>query len=138
MTREQAALLKKVHDSLRGAKLLAEDGLHDFAASRAYYTIFYVAETLLLGEGLSFSKHTAVIAAFGRRFARTGTVPAEFHRYLSDGQDMRTIGDYSTGPGLTAAQAVEQIARAERFVDQADRLPRTPPASSTEETSTTG
>jgi uncharacterized protein (UPF0332 family) len=137
MTREQAALLKKAYDSLRGAKLLTGDGLHDFAASRAYYTMFYVAEALLLGEGLSFSKHTAVIAAFGRRFARTGMVPAEFHRYLIDGQDMRTVGDYSTGPGLTAAQAAEQIARAERFLNQADRLLRTPPKSSTEETSTT-
>jgi uncharacterized protein (UPF0332 family) len=138
MTREQAALLKKARDSLRGAKLLAADGLYDFAASRAYYTMFYVAEALLLGEGLSFSKHTAVIAAFGRRFARTGTVPAEFHRYLIDGQDMRTVGDYSTGPGLTVAQAAEQIARAERFLDQADRLLPTSPTSSTEETSTTG
>lgn len=137
MTREQAALLKKAYDSLRGAKLLAGDGLHDFAASRAYYTMFYVAEALLLGEGLSFSKHTAVIAAFGRRFARTGVVPAEFHRYLIDGQDMRTVGDYSTGPGLTTAQAAEQIARAERILEQANRLLRTPPISPTEETSTT-
>ena len=130
MTRERAALLRKARDSLRGAKLLA--------ASRAYYTMFYVAEALLLGEGLSFSKHAAVIAAFGRRFARTGVVPAELHRYLIDGQDMRTIGDYSTGPGLTAAQAAEQIARAERFLEQADRLLRTPPASAMEGTSTTG
>lgn len=80
MTPEQEALLKKAHDSLRGARVLAEDGLHDFAASRAYYTMFYVAEALLLGEGLSFSKHTAVIAAFERRFARAGVVPPEFHR----------------------------------------------------------
>jgi uncharacterized protein (UPF0332 family) len=138
MTREQAALLQKARDSLRGAKLLAGDGLHDFAASRAYYTMFYVAEALLLAEGLSFSKHTAVIAAFGRRFVRTGAVPAEFHRYLIDGQDMRTVGDYSTGPGLTAAQAAEQISRAERFLELADRLIPPPPASSTEGTSMTG
>jgi hypothetical protein len=78
-----------------------------------------------------------MIATFGRRFARTGVVPAEFHPYLIGGQDMRTVGDYSTGPGLTAAQEAEQIARAERFLDQADRLLRTSPKSSTEETSTT-
>jgi uncharacterized protein (UPF0332 family) len=76
-----------------GAKLLADDELYDFAASRAYYTMFYVAEALLLGESLSFSKHTAVIAAFGRRFARPGVVPAEFHRYLIDGQDVRNISN---------------------------------------------
>jgi uncharacterized protein (UPF0332 family) len=138
MSPEQVALMKKAQDSLRGAKLLAEDGLYDFAASRAYYTMFYVAEALLLGEGLSFSKHTAVIAAFGRRFARPGVVPAEFHRYLIDGQDMRTIGDYGTGPGLTEAQAAEQIARAERFLELADRLVGPPLPPSTEGTSTAG
>jgi uncharacterized protein len=136
MIPEQAALLKKARDSLRAAKLLAGDGLYDFAASRAYYTMFYVAEAVLLGEGLSFSKHTEVIAAFGRRFARTGVVPAEFHRDLIDAQDMRTVGDYGTGPGLTAAQAAEQIARAERFLELADRLIRPPPVSSMEGTST--
>jgi uncharacterized protein (UPF0332 family) len=130
-------LLKKARDSLRGAKLLAGDGLHDFAASRPYYTMFYVAEALLLGEGLSFSKHTAVIAAFGRRFAHTGAVPAEFHRYLIDGQDMRTVDDYSTGPGLTAAQAAEQISRAERFLDQAERLIGFLPPTSTDNPTTT-
>jgi uncharacterized protein (UPF0332 family) len=132
MSPEQEALLKKAHDSLRGARLLAREGLHDFAASRAYYTMFYVAESLLLGEGLSFSKHTAVIAALGRRFARTGTVPAEFHRYLIDGQDMRTVGDYGTGPGLTQAHAGEQILRAERFLELGERLLGSPPPPSPE------
>jgi uncharacterized protein (UPF0332 family) len=56
MTPEQAALLKKAHDSLWGAKLLAKDGLYDFAASRAYYTMFYVAEAMLL----STARHTEV------------------------------------------------------------------------------
>lgn len=38
MTPEQAALIAKARDSLRAAKLLCDNGLHDFAASRAYYT----------------------------------------------------------------------------------------------------
>jgi uncharacterized protein (UPF0332 family) len=136
MTPEQKALLQKAQDSLRGARLLAGDGLYDFAVSRAYYTMFYVAEALLLGQGLSFSTPSAVVAAFGRRFANTGIVPVEFHRYLIDGQDMRTIGDYSTGCRLTEAEASEQVARAVRFLELAERLigPLPPPAS--EDTST--
>ena len=122
MMPEQGALLQKARDSLRGPRLLAGDGLYDFAVSRAYYTMFYVAEALLLGQGLSFSTHAAVITAFGRRFANTGIVPVEFHRYLIDGQDMRAIGDYNTGPGPTEAQASEQITRAERFLEVAERL----------------
>ena len=81
-----------------------------------------MAEALLLGQGLSFSTHSAVVAAFGRRFANTGIVPVEFHRYLIDGQDMRTIADYSTGRRLIEAEASEQIARAERFLELAERL----------------
>jgi uncharacterized protein (UPF0332 family) len=122
VTGEQAALIQKARDSLRGAKLLAKEGLHDFAASRAYYTMFYVAEAFLLGEGVSFSKHSATIAEFGKRFAREGIVPAEFHRFLIDGHDQRAVGDYSLGPSLTEAQAADQIGHAEQFLELAARV----------------
>ena len=122
MTPEQAALLQKARDSVRGARLLADEGLYDFAASRAYYAMFYVAEAFLLGEGLSFSKHGATIGEFGRRFARTGIVPAEYHRYLMDAHDQRAVGDYGIGSGLTEAQANDQIAHAEQFLELAARM----------------
>jgi uncharacterized protein (UPF0332 family) len=93
VTPEQAALIKKARDSVQAAKVLANDGFYDFAASRAYYSMFYVAEAFLLAKGLSFSSHYAVIAAFGQHFAKTEVVPAESHRYLIDGQDKREVGD---------------------------------------------
>lgn len=74
MTAEQAALLQKAQKSLRAARLLADQGFYDFAVSRAYYAMFYIAEAFLLGEGLAFSKHSAVISAFGERFAKSGRV----------------------------------------------------------------
>lgn len=122
MTPEQAALVKKAQASLRGARLLAKDELYDFAASRAYYAMFYIAEALLLGEGVAYSKHSAVISAFGQKFAKTGRVPDAFHRYLIEGQESRNIGDYDTGPGLSHDEAAEQIARAEKFIQLAKRL----------------
>ena len=122
MTPEQEALIKKAHASLRGAHVLAGEGLYDFAASRAYYTMFYVAEALLLGQGLSFSKHSAVIAAFGQRLTKVGLVPAEFHQYLIDGQRSRNKGDYDIELGITEAQAAEQIAHAAQFLELAERL----------------
>jgi uncharacterized protein (UPF0332 family) len=123
---EQTALVQKARDSLRAAKLLADDGLYDFAASRAYYTMFYLAEACLLGRGLSFSKHAAVIAGFGQHFAKPGLAPVKFHRYLIDGQDRRTVGDYSIGPGLTEAQAAGQIAHAEEFLTWSEHALATP------------
>ena len=122
MTPDQVALLQKAQASLEAARLLADRALYDFAVSRAYYTMFYVAEAFLLEEGLAFSKHSAVIATFGRRFAKTGRVPQEFHRYLIEGQDSRNVGDYDIRPGLSKDEAAEQITRAEQFLELADRL----------------
>jgi len=111
MTPEQSGLLKKARDSLRAARLLLGEDLYDFAVSRSYYAMFYVAEALLLGEGLTFSKHSSVIAAFGQRFAKPGRVPPEFHRYLIEGHDSRNTGDYDIASGLTSKEAAEQIAK---------------------------
>ena len=122
MTPEQSAILRKAEDSLDAAKVLIERGHYDFAVSRAYYTMFYVAEAFLLGEGLAFSKHSAVIAAFGQHFAKTGRVPEEFHRYLIEGEGSRNISDYDIQPGTTPDKAAEQIARAEKFLELAERL----------------
>ena len=94
MTEDQRELLQKAASSLSAAKLLLEGGYPDFAASRAYYTMFYVAEAFLEGEGMSFSKHSAVIAAFGKHFAHAGKVPVDFHRYLIEAQEARHTGDY--------------------------------------------
>ncbi len=84
-------LTPKARDSLKAARLLAANGLLDFAASRAYYAMFYVAEAFLLERGQSFSRHSAVIAAFGEQFAKAGLVPVEFHRYLLKAQESRNV-----------------------------------------------
>ncbi|MBF0565446.1 MAG: HEPN domain-containing protein [Nitrospirae bacterium] len=122
MTSEQAALLKKAKDSLNASRLLFERAFYDFAVSRAYYAMFYIAEAFLLGEGLTFSKHLAVIAAFGQYFVKTGRVPQKFHRYLIEGENSRNVGDYDTVSGLGKKEASEQIHHAARFLELADKL----------------
>lgn len=122
MTPECLALIKKAETSLKAAKLLADEGLYDFSVSRAYYTMFYVAEAFLLKKGLSFSKHSAVISAFGQHFVKTNKIPTEFHQYLIEGQDYRNIGDYDTGSGLSDTQALEQITHAEKFLKLGSQL----------------
>ncbi|NJL48451.1 MAG: HEPN domain-containing protein [Leptolyngbyaceae cyanobacterium SM2_5_2] len=119
MTDEQQALLIKAQQSLAAAKLLLVNGYPDYAASRAYYTMFYIAEAFLEGEGLSFSKHSAVIASFGREFAKSQRVSPEFHRFLIESQEIRTISDYGQLNAVAPDQAIEQIDRAEQFLAMA-------------------
>ena len=128
MTEDQLELLLKASQSLSAAKVLLDNGFPDYAASRAYYTMFYIAEAFLEGEGMSFSSHAAVISAFGREFARTGRVPVEFHQFLIRAQDLRNAGDYGQLNAVTAQQATEQITRAEQFLELAQNLIGTLPS----------
>lgn len=73
--------------------------------------MFYVASALLLGKGLSFSKHGSLLAAFGRHLVITGDVEARFHRYLIDAEDDRIKGDYSANqvsPRLRSDQCLRR------------------------------
>lgn len=121
MTPEQRDLLIQAQESLAAARVLHREGFHGFAASRAYYAMFYVAEAFLLGKGLAFSKHSGVIAAFGEHFAKTDIVPLEFHRYLIRGLQVRHTGDYGKANSVTPDEAVVQMSLAEQFLELAAR-----------------
>ena len=122
MTEDQRELLEEATDSITAAKLLLEGGYPGYAASRAYYAMFYIAEAFLEGERMAFSKHSAVIAAFGQHFANTGKVPANFHRHLLEAQELRHSGDYGPRDAVTPDQSRQQIERAEQFLQLAEDL----------------
>lgn len=122
MNAEQGALLHKAQESLEAAKLLFNQKYYNFSVSRAYYTMFYIAEALLLSEGLSFSKHSGVLAAFGKQFIKSGKISEKFHQYLVEGHQNRNISDYDSGPGLSKEQAENQIKHAENFLELARKF----------------
>ena len=121
MTEEQSALLEKARASIAGAQVLMQTKLYGFAASRAYYAMFYAARVLLLGEGVMLHKHSAVIAAFGLHFAKTGRAPVEYHRYLIQAQDDRIVGDYESHVQVSEEEASVHIVHAQQFLDWAEK-----------------
>jgi len=120
MTEEQSAFIGKANESIRAAQLLRDEGLHNISVSRSYYAMFYLAEAILFGEGLNFSKHSAVIAAFGERLVKTGRIPTKFHRFLIEAHEGRNVGDYDIGPGLSIDDASRHLDRAEQFLKMTD------------------
>jgi uncharacterized protein (UPF0332 family) len=68
LTEDQRDYLAQAQARLAAARLLLSQGFAEDAVSRAYYAMFYAAESLLEGEGLKFSSHAAVISAFGTAF----------------------------------------------------------------------
>lgn len=119
MNADLAAQISKAKESLAAAELLLGQGYGEFAASRAYYTMLYVAEALLASRGQSYSSHGAVQAAYGREFAKSGALDVRFHRWLLDAQDLRNVGDYGIGMTITGEQAGQVIAWAQEFLEAA-------------------
>jgi len=88
-------LIEKGKRSLKAAKALYEREDYDFAVSRAYYSMYYATEAVLLTKGLVFSKHSGVIAAFGQHFVKTGMFSKDYFYWLRTVFDRRSVGDYS-------------------------------------------
>ena len=117
---EQEMLLEKARENLKATRLLIQEELANIAASRAYYAMFYIAEALLLGRDLVFTSHSAVIAAYGKEFARTKDLDPKFHRYLITSQDIRQTGDYGVENNVSLAEASQVVAWAEEFLAAAE------------------
>lgn len=104
-------LLAKARRSFEAAEGLLENGHADFAVSRAYYGCFYTAEALLLSKGFSYSRHSQVVAQFGRNFAKTGELDSRYHRLLIEAFELRQAADYSTAPETVGEDDAEHTIR---------------------------
>ncbi|PYN72410.1 MAG: DNA-binding protein [Candidatus Rokuibacteriota bacterium] len=127
MTPEVEVLLGKARRSLANARRSTDGGDHDFATSRAYYAMFYAAEALLIVEGLTFSKHSAVISEFTRLFVRPGKLPENLAIDFREAFEQRGVGDYGFVENLPPETAARVIANAATFVDAVERLLREEP-----------
>ena len=83
--------------------------------------MFYAVEALMLDRDLSFSKHSAVIAAFGKKFVKTGIFDSRFHRSLLNAFDLRNAGDYGITHTVCKRKANETIAEAVELLAEIKR-----------------
>jgi len=115
-TPEIQHFLRLADESHEVAEALIDMGHPRFSAAQSYYTIFYLAQALLLSKGLTYSSHSAVVAAYGKEFAKTGLLDPKFHRYIIDAQKRRLIGHYGDeSEVVTEEQARESYQWAKEF-----------------------
>lgn len=109
-------LLEKARRSLDVAQATLEQGHPDFAISRAYYGCFYVAQAMLLSEGLEYASHGQVVAQFGLHFAKTKRLDPTFHRLLSRAFQLRQGADYATSVVIEVEWVREILEGGRRFL----------------------
>ena len=115
-------LIAKAMESIKIAKVIAKEESYGFATARAYYAMLYAAQALLLLRKFTFSKHSAVIAIFGKEYIKNGVVDSKFHRYLLDAFDLRQIGDYETARKIDKDACLKTISHAEEFIEMAKKI----------------
>ena len=71
-----------------------------------------------------------LLDAFGKEFAKTGTISGEYHRFLMDAQEARNTGDYQVFSHLTGEETVQHITHAEHFLEMGEKLLRENPHAS--------
>lgn len=119
MKESSVKLLKKAERAIQSAKRDLKAADTEASASRAYYAMFYIAEALLFEQGLAFKKHSAVHAAFGKHFAKTGNFDAKYHDWLLKAFENRITSDYEIESSISTKDASVMIERAREFLDQA-------------------
>ena len=117
-------LIARAERSLEAANLLIKNGYFADAISRSYYAMFYAATALLHSEGITVSKHSAVIAQVGQHFAKTGKLEVRLHRALIDVFDERQSADYGgivfshEDTELAYQAAGEFVQAAQKYLDE--------------------
>lgn len=114
----EEAALRKAQQSLDAAREL-QSTFPEFAAARAYYAMFYAATALLLDKGLTFKRHSAVIAAFGREFAKHDETWQVHHRSLIAAEGLRLVGDYDLYAQIDPDELDDTLERTEAFLEAA-------------------
>ena len=97
------------------------------SSSRAYYAAFHAVSAALLSRGETYSRHGQVLGAFNRALVPTGLFPKEFTALLTRLFENRQSGDYGVLPGVTEAEARQDVADAQRIVEAIRRFLSSPP-----------
>jgi len=115
---EIKGIIQKAERSLKVALGLFAENDFDFAVSRAYYSMFYMAEAVLLTKGLSFSKHSGVISGFNQHFIKTGIFEYKYYEMLRFAFEQRNIGDYRFLQQVSKETAQRVVNEARQFLEE--------------------
>ena len=119
---EVEANIERAEQAVDAAHKLFLEGYFDFAASRAYYAVFYAASALLLKEGLEFRKHSGVIAAIHQQFIKTGRLDNEMGKNLNWLFELRNIGDYGVTVHVPKEEAEKAVDAARSFLKKVQSI----------------
>jgi len=120
MNKESQFRFDKAKKALAAAHRDIEAGDPESSITRAYYTLFYLAEALLYSKNIHFRNHGKVHGAFGQNFAKTRELDPKYHKWLLLSFEKRIISDYGLERRELDEDAQMIIKWAEEFTKTAE------------------
>lgn len=117
MNEKVISLMKRSEEAIESSRILFDEEYYDACVSRAYYSMFYATEAVLLTKDLDFSSHKSVISHFGKYFVKEGIFPPKMGRDLNRVFEKRLAGDYSFTPQIGEKEAEKTLKSARDFID---------------------
>lgn len=119
MKEQTAELVSKAERAIQSGENTMNDGDFDFAVSRVYYAMFYIASALLAEKDLFFNKHGGVHGAFAQHFVKTGEFDSKYQKWLVTTFSQRIVGDYGVEADFVLEDVQEIISQARDFLNAA-------------------
>ncbi len=112
-------MIQRSRDEMGAVENLIDAGHSRIAISRSYYIAFYSATALVLNMGEEFSKHSALLAAFGKEFGKIGETEQRMHKIFLNLFDLRHDTDYNLSVVPSKEEAIKYQQRAVEFLEWA-------------------
>lgn len=101
--------IKQAEETFALAQFAVSKGYWNSAASRLYYTFYYLATALFAQFDIKTSTHSGVKTIFGSAFIQTGLIESKWGRFHSRLFNMRQQGDYSDFNNFTEADVLPLV-----------------------------
>lgn len=110
--------LDQARRSVEEANLLLDKGMHNGAASRAYYAVYHAIKSILYVFGVRAKSHKGVAAQFGRHVIQRGHMGREHDRIRRELYKLRDIADYGSLRVISGEEAAKAVKGAGWFVGE--------------------
>lgn len=112
------ARIAHAEDCLRESKILLDSNEYKGATNRAYYAAFYSLRAVLILDEFDSKKHSGIIAKFRENYLKTELFNKEISDFISSLFRVRTASDYDDFFIVSKDDAIGQIDKAEKILNQ--------------------
>lgn len=112
------ARIAHAEDCLREAKILLDSNEYKGATNRAYYAAFHSLRAVLILDEFDSKKHSGIIAKFRENYLKTELFNKEISDFISSLFRVRTASDYDDFFIVSKDDAIGQIDKAEKILNQ--------------------